>query len=67
MAQAGVVPADAILVREGEGQWQVAPPTLPPGKRMLLLEGHPAREGFLHHAAADPCRHAAGTTLASAR
>lgn len=46
MAQVGVVPADAIQVREGEGQWQDAPPSLPPGTCMLLLEGHPAREGF---------------------
>ncbi|MCW5898821.1 MAG: cupin domain-containing protein [Flavobacteriales bacterium] len=46
LGQGRDLPPGAIQVPAEDGVWQDAPATLPPGTRMLLLEGHPAREGF---------------------
>jgi hypothetical protein len=45
-AQSGLLPEGTIQVPGGIGTWIDAPASLPAGTRMLLLEGHPGREGF---------------------
>jgi quercetin dioxygenase-like cupin family protein len=45
-AQVAGLPQGAIQVPGGTGTWIDAPPGLPAGTRMLLLEGHPAEAGM---------------------
>jgi quercetin dioxygenase-like cupin family protein len=45
-AQTGALPSGAIQVPDGTGTWIEAPSSLPPGTRMMLLEGSPASDGF---------------------
>ena len=45
-AQQPSLPAGTIQVPAGTGTWIDAPPTLPAGTRMMLLEGHPREKGF---------------------
>jgi quercetin dioxygenase-like cupin family protein len=40
------LPEGTIQVPGGTGTWLDGPPTLPKGTKMMLLEGHPAKEGF---------------------
>lgn len=45
-AQSVTLPEGTIQVPGGTGTWIDAPASLPPGTRMLLLEGHPGTAGF---------------------
>jgi quercetin dioxygenase-like cupin family protein len=40
------LPAGTIQVPAGSGSWIDAPPSMPAGSKMMLLEGHPAKEGL---------------------
>jgi quercetin dioxygenase-like cupin family protein len=40
------LPPGTIQVSNGEGAWIAAPPSLPAGSQMMLLEGHPGEKGF---------------------
>jgi quercetin dioxygenase-like cupin family protein len=46
IAQSQALPEGTIQVPGGTGTWVDARPPLPAGTKMLLLEGHPAKEGF---------------------
>jgi quercetin dioxygenase-like cupin family protein len=45
-AQKVALPPGTIQVPGGTGTWVDAPPSLPAGTKMLVLEGHPAEQGF---------------------
>jgi quercetin dioxygenase-like cupin family protein len=46
VAETSALPEGAIQFPAGRGEWVDGPASLPAGTRMLLLEGHPAQEGF---------------------
>ena len=39
-------PADHGFIAAADVQWAAAPPSLPPGAKMALMEGNPAEEGI---------------------
>ena len=45
-AQKRALPEGTIQVPGGTGKWIEAPPTLPNGTKMMLLEGKPSEKGF---------------------
>ena len=44
--QSNVLPEGTIQMPPDKHTWVDAPPLLPPGTKMLLLEGHPRQEGM---------------------
>jgi len=45
-AQTGTLPPGTIQIPGGTGTWGSAPPSLPAGTRMMVLEGNPAAKGM---------------------
>jgi quercetin dioxygenase-like cupin family protein len=45
--QLNTAPQSHVMKTAGEMSWSDAPPSLPPGAKVILLEGDPAKEGFL--------------------
>jgi hypothetical protein len=45
-AQAAALPEGTIQAPDGAGVWVDAPPPLPAGSKLLVLEGQPNQEGF---------------------
>lgn len=45
-AEIAAPPEGTIQVPAGAGTWMDGPPTLPAGTKIMILEGHPAKEGM---------------------
>lgn len=45
-AAKAAAPAKHVIVSEGDLKWGDAPPTLPPGAKMVVLQGDPGKQGM---------------------